>query len=59
MKDADGKEVTKIFTDNTDDAEDAAIYSTPTVVIGNAFIGGSMERMPTAADFIRIVDQQK
>lgn len=59
MKDADGPQVTKIFQDNVNDAEDVGIYSTPTVVIGNVYVGGSMDRMPTAADFVRIIDSQK
>lgn len=59
MADADGKDVKRIFDDNMKDAEDAAVYSTPTIVINNTYIGGAMDRMPTAADFIRIVDSLK
>ncbi len=58
MADADGKTVKKIFDDNVNDAERAAIYSTPTVIIGNTYISGSMSRMPTAADFIRVTETE-
>lgn len=59
MEDADGKEVAKIFDDNIGDATRAAVFSTPTIIINRTFISGSMSRLPTAADLIRIVEQQK
>jgi protein-disulfide isomerase len=59
IADADGDDVKKIFDDNVKDADNAAIYSTPTVVINRTFVSGSMERMPSAQDFIDIVDAQK
>lgn len=58
MVDADGKDVRKMFDDNVKDAERAAVYSTPTVIIGRTYLSGSMSRMPTAADFVRIADSE-
>lgn len=58
MKDADSQEIRDLYEDNAQDALRAHIYSTPTIVIGRTFIGGTMDRMPTAADFVRIADEQ-
>lgn len=58
VADADGKKVRALFDDNVKDAERAAIYSTPTIIIGRTFVSGSMSRMPTAADFVRITDAE-
>lgn len=58
MADADGKDVRRMFDDNVKDADRAAVYSTPTVIIGRTYVSGEMARMPTAADFVRITDAE-
>ncbi len=59
MADMEGKEVKKMFDDNVSDARRAAVFSTPTIIMNRTFISGSMNRMPTTADFVRIAEQQK
>lgn len=58
VADANGKDVTRMYEDNVKDAERAAIYSTPTVIIGRTYVSGSMDRMPTTADFARIAEAE-
>lgn len=58
IADADGKKVRALFAENVKDAERAAIYSTPTIIIGRTYVGGAMSRMPTAGDFARIAERE-